>query len=300
MGRFLRWVWNNRLHGLRRRYALLVRTARLLLIAAGLPLKREYLLLHCRAGSKAIGLFGEFTTVLGALDHYEHWVREYSGLRVDFATQGLYYDAAFGANWWEYYFAPIDVGSSEGAVTSVVNSFWSDHFCFRGRKLSRNRAFEIIDRYIRPKPCISEKLASYVSENFGDHYVIGVHYRGTDKCDEAPRVSYEQIHAAVLHVVKMAQPARHKIFVATDEQAFLDYMLTSFPGVIVYRRMFRSVDGRPTHFRNVNNHDKGGDAVLDCLLLSRCQILIRTASDLSLCSIRVNPTVPEIALNQEW
>ena len=45
---------------------------------------------------------------------------------------------------------------------------------------------------------------------------------------------------------------------------------------------------------------KGEDAVLDCLLLSRCQVLIRTASNLSQCSALINPDVPEIALNRGY
>ena len=221
-------------------------------------------------------------------------------MRVDFAARGLYYDAAFGANWWQYYFEPIDIGCREDAVTSVVSPLRSDLLSNRGERLSRKRGFEIIDRYIRPKPHLGDEVESYVRKHFQDAFVVGIHYRGTDKHEEAPVVPYERVRAAILDAVISANPAWHKLFLATDEQAFLDYMLVEFPHVLTYRRTFRSVDGKPTHWRDMDNHDKGAEAVLDCLLLSRCQHLIRTASNLSLCSTLFNPDIPEIVLNREY
>jgi hypothetical protein len=194
----------------------------------------------------------------------------------------------------------ISIGGPRGnALASVANPFQRDFFTSLGERLSRKRGFEIFNRYIRPKRHIRDKVEAYVREFFQDAFVIGIHYRGTDKYKEAPVVPYERIRTAVLDAIKAANPARYRLFLATDEQAFLDYMLAEFPGVLTYRTMFRSVDGTPTHWRKANNHDKGEDAVIDCLLLSRVNLLIRTASYLSRCSTLINPTVPEIALNRE-
>ena len=77
-------------------------------------------------------------------------------------------------------------------------------------------------------------------------------------------------------------------------------MRAEFPGMLSYRNMFRSVDGNPTHWRDISNHDKGEDAVIDCLLLSRCQFLIRSASNLSVCSTFFNPELPQKLLNQPY
>ena len=64
--------------------------------------------------------------------------------------------------------------------------------------------------------------------------------------------------------------------------------------------MFRSVDGRPIDVVNTDgNHQKGLDAVVDCLLLSRTHAMIRTASNLSLCSTLFNPQLPDTLLNRE-
>jgi hypothetical protein len=63
--------------------------------------------------------------------------------------------------------------------------------------------------------------------------------------------------------------------------------------------MHRSLDGRPIDVVQGDNRAKGEDAVMDCLLLSRCQYLVRTASNLSLCSTLFSPDMPVMLLNRE-
>ena len=91
-----------------------------------------------------------------------------------------------------------------------------------------------------------------------------------------------------------------RIFVATDEAAFVDHMEHSFPGRILKRDMFRSQDGRPIDVVNADsNHVKGLHAVVDCLLLARTHVLIRTASNLGLAATFFNPVQPVLLLNPE-
>jgi hypothetical protein len=141
---------------------------------------------------------------------------------------------------------------------------------------------------------------SYVRDHFSEHFVIGVHYRGTDKWTDAGRVPYADVSAAIGRVAESVAGSRYRIFVATDELAFLEYMTALYPGRLLYRPMFRSADGRPIDVVNKDgNYKRGEDAVMDCLLLSRCQYLVRTASNLSLCSTLFNPLLPELPLSRE-
>ncbi len=279
---------------------LLGRLARYALVVSGIPVRKEFLVLRCARGRDASGLFSEFAAVLGLLEHYERWRKIYAGLQVDFADQGLYYEPAFGPNWWEYFFEPLEVGSRADARVRVVGDEQHDFFAYRLPNLSRQRGFDLIDRYIRAKPLIREKVDTCMRENARGAFVIGVHYRGTDKRADAPRVAYDEVRDAIGRIAQSVPDGRYRIFVATDEKPFLDYMLDLYPGRIFYREMFRSVDGRPIDVVNEDgNHRKGEDAVLDCLLLARCHHLIRTASNLSLCSILFNPSIQEISLNHE-
>jgi len=294
-----RRVWMGAKHRLRLALEVLGRSARYGLLLAGAPLRRDFLILRCMGGNAVSGFFSEFAAVLGALEHYERWKPLYAGLRVEFGAQGLYYDPTYGENWWEYHFEPLDVGAREGARVTVIGDRQHDLFAYRLPRISRRRGFELIDRYIRPNARIRALVETFVREHFAGRTMIGIHYRGTDKHEDAPRVSYETVREAVLDAIAGAHPARCEIFLATDEQAFLDYMRAQFPGRVHCLDMVRSVDGGPIDVIPGNNFKKGTDAVLDCLLLSRCDFLIRTASNLSLCSILFNPHLPEISLNRE-
>lgn len=87
---------------------------------------------------------------------------------------------------------------------------------------------------------------------------------------------------------------------ASDEQAFVDFMASAFPGRVIAWETRRSVDLEPIDFRFDDNYKKGEDVVIDCLLLSRCHRLIRTSSSLSLCSSYFNPDIPVEVLNLHY
>jgi len=48
-------------------------------------------------------------------------------------------------------------------------------------KLSRHRVKQYIDKYIRIKPFIMNKIDQFEKDNFRGSFVISIHYRGTEK-----------------------------------------------------------------------------------------------------------------------
>lgn len=263
-------------------------------------LPREVAVFECRRGRDASGLFSEFAAVLGFLDHYEQHRRHYAGLRIQF-TDGLYLEPANGPNWWNYYFEPIDTGDAAGAPELVISPPFHDRCANHvERHLPRARGGALIDRHIRTTPPVRDRVDSYMRAHWAGASVIGVHYRGTDKSSDARRVPYAEVESVVRQHLGDGASAPSRIFLATDEQAFVDFMHARFPGQLLVRDMFRSRDGRPIDVVNADsNYQKGLDAVIDCLLLSRTQFLIRTASNLSLCAALFNPRVPDLLLNPE-
>ena len=163
--------------------------------------------------------------------------------------------------------------------------------------MTREEGHGLIERYIRITPYIQMKIDTFVEQNFEDYFIIGVHYRGTDKDTEAPRVSYEDVFLEISKALNKIEEHEYKIFVATDEQAFRYLFPEQFPLQVIYTDSIRSVNGEPVHMSQGNNYQKGEDAVIDCLLLSKCNFLIRTSSNLSYCSCFFNPTLPFILLN---
>lgn len=260
----------------------------------------EVAVLECRGGPDVSGLFSEFAAVVGLLDHYERWRHLYAGVKVDF-PHGLYFDAAVGANWWDYYFAPIDTRDRPEARARTIDPHYHDLCANRvERTMARVRGAALVQQHVTVRPAVNDIVDNFIGQHWTGHYVIGVHYRGTDKSDDARRVPYEEVESVVHDAMRRAGPERCRVFLATDEQAFVDFMRARFPAQLCSREMFRSIDGRPIDVVNADgNHQKGLDAVVDCLLLSRTDTLIRTASNLSLCSTLFNPQLPDMLLNPE-
>lgn len=245
------------------------------------------------------GFFSVFLTVINYLDLYDK--QEICGLTVDFKNHGLYYDTAHGPNSWNYYFEPLTLGSSEGAEIEYSESRETGRISYLAEiGLSKERISELIKKYIRVKQDILKETEDFAAEKFQGKYVVGIHYRGTDKSkNEANSVSYESIQAAITDYIKGIDD--YVIFVATDEEPFISYMEKNFAGKIVYQSCLRSSNNNPVHYFNPKNNSPyklGKEAVIDCLLLSKCNHLIRTSSCLSLVSEYFNPQLTDTLLNK--
>jgi hypothetical protein len=138
-----------------------------------------------------------------------------------------------------------------------------------------------------------------VDKNFKDFFVVGVHFRGTDKKREAGRVSFKKIFVEIRKAVDKLPSDGYKIFVATDEQQFLDEISTEFKDRILYIDAQRSTNGKPVHFADKDQYGIGEQAVMDCLLLSHTDFLVRTVSNLSFCTLYFNPTLPFVTVEEK-
>lgn len=291
-----RAAWRDALARSQRLAARAARTSHLRAVAAGLRAP-EIATLHAGGGPNASGLFSEVASAIGFLDHFEQWRHCYAGMRVDY-HDGLYLDPARGANWWTYYFEPIAIGAGDGRSRAVGQPFHDQCAMQVETTMPRERAAALVARYVRVTPAVERRVDAVVSAEWSSN-VIGVHYRGTDKAVDARRVPYDEVAAAVQSAL-MATNANGTVFVATDECAFVDFMRERFRGRVTARPMFRSADGRPIDVVNADgNYQKGLDAVVDCVLLSRTRFLVRTASNLSLCATFFNPSLPCVLLNPE-
>jgi len=67
------------------------------------------------------------------------------------------------------------------------------------------------------------------------------------------------------------------------------------------KKAYRSTDGYPLHINSFLDHYKcGEDALIDCILLSKGNFLIKTNSNLSQWATFFNPKVPFKELNKSF
>ena len=169
--------------------------------------------------------------------------------------------------------------------------------------LTIKQAHDIFFETVIVKTSIQKEADDFVNTYFGDKSILGVHYRGTDKGTEAPRVQYESTRNAICAAIG-ANPSIAGVYIATDEHTFLEYMQRNFNARTIYSRIdsVRSKDGTAVHLSRSRpaNTDIGRDALVNCMILSRCRTLVRCSSFLSAWASVFNPAVNVILLNRPF
>ena len=203
--------------------------------------------------SPKVGMFAAANQVLGQLYLFDTaGIPRISGLAIEFDKYGLYYDPSYGPNWWTYYFEPIYLGTKENAeIVHPTKTQYLEAWKYR-RYMSRAIAAQLIKKYIHIKPHIQEKIDVYMRQFFLDKYIIGVHYRGTDKIKEAPRIAYEIVFEEIEKHILHGKP--YSIFIGTDEMDFLDQAKMRYSNRVLAIEAHRSNYGSlGVHFENKNN-----------------------------------------------
>ncbi|QXD33009.1 hypothetical protein [Candidatus Pelagisphaera phototrophica] len=244
------------------------------------------------------GFFSLFFQVVGALKFCEE---RGSNLTINFNT-GPYVEREKGINWWSYYFESdsFRFNQQHARIFEITDREEQCLFSNYGRNLPIKEANKIVSQ-IKIKRELTSKVSTFAEKNFKDKKIIGIHYRGTDKVSgkrkESDRVPYEYI---TQHLEGYGP--EYLFFLASDESQFLNAMQDHFHKRVCFYNAIRSDNGTALHNR-INNYSMykiGEDALIDCLLLSQCEKLIRTDSNLSLACSFFNPDQQVINITKEF
>lgn len=154
-----------------------------------------------------------------------------------------------------------------------------------------------IERYIKIKPHIVEKMESFYHQKLAGKNTIGIHIRGTDKSREIQSVALENICAKANECAKSFSSCQ--FFVATDEASLLAKAKTILEGPVVTYDSYRSVDGRAIHKKQRPYHSKymlGEEVLIEVLLLTRCNQFVHTRSNVSTAVLFFNPDLQNFVL----
>jgi hypothetical protein len=210
-------------------------------------------------------------------------------------------------NWFENYFhskvpAPLETSKlspSRRIHTSVIMNVHDLGLREKyGRVLTLDIASALLEKYMGVREDILSEVDRFTKEAFCEE-TLGVHYRGTDKASEAPRVEWATVRSEVLSLLEKVGTIR-TIFLASDEPEFIEYFVaSSWPVKVVQyncAEIYRG--GIPTHKTIGDGYQKGKEALITCLLLSRCEYCLKTSSYLSAWSKLFNPKLKVMMLNR--
>lgn len=218
---------------------------------------------------------------------------------------------------------PRDVGYALNATTWVSNHF-GDHARLKGRTLAipygwrdpdarlRERAAAVIGRHIRPRAYLAEKVEAFWDEHMAGRRVVGVHMRGTDAVSSGEGRAHRR-DSLVLESYReevgrrLTSAPDTRIFVASDDQRSLDFMIDAFGDRVVacdsYRHDSGEVAGRgptgslmPAYVARDRAlaARNGEEAVIEYLLLARCALLVHNGSSLARTALLHNPALPHV------
>jgi hypothetical protein len=245
------------------------------------------------------GFFAVMQTILFILLYCEE-----NGLYPDIsAKRGIYGEATGTVDWFGALFDAIKIPDPSIASrlharsdfrTSQIKGVEELGFRTRyDRDLSLAKASALFDDYYRPSAGVLKDVDSVCERLSISSSTLAVHYRGTDKVHEAGMVSPSLICDAV-ETIARSRSGFEQILLASDDITFIEYF-KSHPfklPIAVAPAVYGSKAGKAIHFSGHPGLAIGREALVTCLLLSRCGFLIKTPSYLSGWAKIFNPLLP--------
>ena len=175
-----------------------------------------------------------------------------------------------------------------------------------GTPLSIRDGRDVLRRHFALADTLAQQLAAFKQAHFHGDFIVGLHYRGTDKIIEAPRIAYGDAVRAARRALEAAAASLHgtpvALFVASDEAGFVQHVqeeLADFR-VVTVAETLRSANGEPLHQSGGQGLRKAQEALLDSLLLGESDVLIKTASGLSGWAPILGKEMPIVILSEAF
>lgn len=252
--------------------------------------KDEFIYFHDTRNSD---LFTTFDAVLNFLLYFDNGFCK--GIEVDFQKTGFYYDRGRGPNWWTYFFEPVSKGNPDDGLPIPCSIAHLSEIRSKVDNFSKREQYhKIIRKYIRIQPTIRKKTQDFFVQNCKDFTVIGMHYYHIPSKNKR-RIPYDHMSQEVRDYVKDNKLSNYRIFVSTNEQAFIDYMRLFFPNRILFFTGHRTP--QPHHNNPKLNFQAAERELMECLLLSKFKVLIHTPTHLGIWASRYNPELPLILVD---
>lgn len=143
------------------------------------------------------------------------------------------------------------------------------------------KANQCFNKFFRLKANLMESVKQMIPDNF----VLGIHYRGTDRINdpvENPnQITDENLFKIIDSLIKKYDVKY--MYLASDSEKGFNMIKDKYSGLqILHQEMTRSPDNKSIHGnKNYNNKIKADSAIFDSYALSKCNYVLSTNSALS-------------------
>jgi len=256
-----------------------------------------------------------------------------------FGGRNPYYQRECGSNVWEYYFEPIGppvdalpVLARSHRVFTIANApelwrlyrwdpesfFMNPYGYYRSVEnmadvayphewwqAQRNMARAFLgDGTIRFRTRLVDQARRFAEDNFSGE-TLGLQLRGSDKYDfgAGPNLSRKvppEEYFPYIDRYLAEHPNCKKIFVATDQRKWLAVLESVYPGTILSFAELSLSEDNENRIHDQNDRAlRGAEALVDALLLSKCQYLIKCHGAVGELALVVNPGLDFVDLNYD-
>jgi hypothetical protein len=272
--------------------------------------------------SRKVGFFSLFLQVLGNLE----WCNknEYVPI-IDFTNEDCLYWTPEGynnsLNAWNYFFEAHESYLLEPPGDKKENILVNDSYHpsnefglgidDHGSEWNDNpplkfRIFvhSLIEKHIRIRHEIKEKVDVFYDQYMNGHNICGVHVRRTDSTDDPLKrpplldAYFREIDRYFKFSKDIETSPNVKILLATDDASVIQIFKDKYKDNLLLFDSVKSENGMALHLRKDLNKAKLGEEVLvECLLLSQCDFLVHSRSNVSSVALYFNPDLDHIYIN---
>ena len=238
-------------------------------------------------------------------------------------------------NVWEYYFEPInEVNSNDlSSLDYKINDIFmcgeldfnlENKFLIRNLhsydklkiwdlkdptkvRIHRQEVSEVIKKYVKVKSFIIKEVEAFFNNKMKDcEILIGVHIRGTDKKTEFPfrQLTIDDYAKIVKTIINENAGKKYKIYIASDNNEAIIKLVSLFgkESIAAYPsvRMPNYNGNVPICLSsNIDKKQHGKETLIEMLLLSNCNIIIGTDSNVAATASYFNPEADLIYLDRK-
>lgn len=271
------------------------------------------------------GFFCEFNGVLTDLIYYEQ--DGIKSMYVDWKDQFFPYKNKPDENGWDLYFEPIQVDTSKINLDEAVHKVGNapvhelhDQLCvapwlrYDDYLPYRQFVHDKIEKHIRIKQHILDQVQAFYDQHMKDHFCVGVHVRYAHAHTQETPAGHPPLHEYCIEVDRLIarRGDKVKIFLATDSFTVVNHFKNRYGNMLVYIDTYRAANledpgliyedsqfwiNHPAEWHRSKPGYVGGlGALMDCLLLARCEHFIHITSNLATYVCFFNPHIKSIYL----
>jgi len=228
------------------------------------------------------------------------WV-DWSGQR---ANEDFYFGRPAVENVWLHYFEPLNfpelpstrleaeehlitgprqLGSKLAYVTYKLNRRW------------RYRYHELYQEYVTLRPFLSERASLIFQSRMAGRFCVGVHYRNPHHSHECLR-QIPQPEVFVARAKKLLPAGRRvAVVLASDYEPAVDAFRAAFGEALIIQpdvvRAASFAQDQVHHLPANWSLTLGEQVMVDCLLLSKCDVLLHVVSNVASAAAYFNPNL---------